>query len=67
MGGGAVFKKSDVLILTAALLSLIVSVGLWFGVFGAADHEAGLFVGLWVPSILSVGVYFALRSGQGAR
>ena len=55
------------LILTAALLSLIVSVGLWFGVFGTPDREAGLFVGLWVPSILSTGLYFALRSGQGGR
>lgn len=60
-------KTSDLLILTAALLSLLMSVGLWFGVFGTPDREAGLFVGLWVPSILATGLYFALRSGQGGR
>lgn len=39
------------LIYLAAFLSFAVSVGLWFN--GA--REEGLFVGLWVPSILALG------------
>lgn len=38
--------------LIAAFLSFIVSVYLWFWV----DRDQGVFVGLWVPSILSLGV-----------
>jgi hypothetical protein len=39
------------LILFAAFLSFVISVVLWFG----GHHEQGIFVGLWVPSILSLG------------
>lgn len=39
-------------IFTAAGLSLLMSVGLYF--FG--DKQAGIYVGIWVPSILSAGV-----------
>lgn len=49
-------NKSDYYILAAALVSLILSVSLWFGV----DQDAGLFVGLWVPSILGFGAYFKI-------
>lgn len=35
----------------AAFLSFVLSVWLWF----SGDRERGLFVGLWVPSILSAG------------
>lgn len=59
------FKKSDILILGAAFLSFIFSVSLWFGVFGAVNKEAALFVGLWVPSILTTGVY--VKASLGAR
>jgi hypothetical protein len=38
-------------ILVAAFISFLLSVYLWFN--GAQDQ--GLFVGLWVPSILSFG------------
>lgn len=62
--GIGVFKLSDYLILGAAFLSLIMSVAIWFGALGPADREAGMFVGLWVPSILATGVYFAVRSGR---
>ena len=55
------FAKSDVLILGAAFISFLFSVSLWFGVFGSVDKEAGLFVGLWVPSILAAGIYFKAR------
>jgi hypothetical protein len=47
--------------LVAAFLSFLVSVYLWFG--GAP--EKGLYVGLWVPSILSLGAL--LNSLQSQR
>ena len=42
---------SIALILVAALISFVFSVALWFFV----DKDAGIFVGIWVPSILSFG------------
>jgi hypothetical protein len=51
---------SKSLFLAAAGLSFLLSVGLWF----TGDRERGLFVGLWVPSILSAG---ALLLGGGPR
>ena len=46
-----IFKMS---ILIAAFLSFALSTGLWFsGVPDAKNY--GLFVGLWVPSFLSLG------------
>ena len=51
------FTKADWLILTAAFLSFLFSVSLWFGIAGTADRMAGIFVGVWVPSILSAGHY----------
>lgn len=52
------FTKADWLILAAAFLSFLFSVSLWFGVGMSASKESGVFVGLWVPSILSAGNYF---------
>ena len=52
------FGKGDVLILLAAFLSLVLSIALWFGFGMPADKNAGIFVGLWVPSIISTGIYF---------
>ncbi len=46
-------KTSDYLLLTASFVSFLLSVSLWFLV----DHDAGVFVGLWVPSILAFGGY----------
>ena len=46
-------KTSDYLLLSAAFVSFLLSVSLWFLV----DHDAGAFVGLWVPSILAFGGY----------
>ena len=37
----------------AAFLSFVLSVSLWFG----GNHDAGVFVGIWVPSILALGIY----------
>ncbi len=39
------------LILFAAAISFALSVTLWF----TGDEQQGIFVGLWVPSILSLG------------
>jgi hypothetical protein len=46
-------KKSDYFILTSVLISFLFSIYLWF----TGYKDAGLFVGIWVPSILSLGVY----------
>ncbi len=59
------FTKADWMILTAAFLSFLFSISLWFGVGVAESKDAGLFVGLWVPSILSAGHYF--RSAARAK
>lgn len=47
-------------ILVAAALSFILSVYLWFN--GSPDQ--GLFVGIWVPSILSFGALIFAGSGN---
>jgi hypothetical protein len=47
------------LILLAAFVSFVLSVVLWFG----GDQQQGIFVGLWVPSILSLGGV-VLRRGE---
>jgi hypothetical protein len=47
------------LILLAAFVSFLLSVVLWFG----GDRQEGIFVGLWVPSILSLGG-IVLRRGE---
>jgi len=48
------------MILIAAGLSFLLSVYLWF----SGDKESGLFVGIWVPSILSFGAL--MHSGRGS-
>ena len=52
--GGAVKKaksQARALILVAAFLSLIASVVLYF----TGSENEGIFIGLWVPSILALG------------
>ena len=51
------------LFLAAAGLSFLGSVYCWFLV----DRSLGLFIGLWVPSILSLGVLLQLHFGAGKR
>jgi len=51
------FGKGDLLIMLAAFLSFLFSVSLWFGIGLVANREAGVFVGIWVPSIISSGIY----------
>ncbi len=58
------FTKADWMILLAAFLSFLFSISLWFGFLGEANKEAGLFVGIWVPSILAAGNY--VRSASKA-
>ena len=53
-------KTAKLLILAAAGLSFLFSVYLWFLV----DKEQGVFVGLWVPSILSFGTLLTNRGGR---
>ena len=50
-------SKADWPILAAASLSFLFSVSLWFGIGMSASKEAGLFVGIWVPYILSAKNY----------
>lgn len=54
-------SKSDVVLLAAVALSFVFSVSLWF----VGLREEGAFVGLWVPSILALGVYFRVRLIEG--
>ncbi len=50
------FTSSDLLFLGAAFASFLFSVFLWF----TSSKEQGIFVGLWVPSIISLGLYFRM-------
>ena len=45
------FHMIKLLFMAAAFVALALSVGLWF----AGNREEGLFVGLWVPAIHSLG------------
>ncbi len=48
------------LFLIAALASFVLSVSLWF-----ADYrQEGVFVGLWVPSILAAGAFWSVSIGR---
>ena len=59
------FDRIDYPFLVAAFASFAVSVALWFLV----DHDYGAYVGIWVPSILTlwVGVRLTLVSRALAR
>jgi len=46
------YQKLDYPFLIGAFISLVASVSLWF----LGNREIGLFVGIWVPSILSLWV-----------
>ncbi len=45
------FHRTKLVFLAAAFASFVLAVTLWFFV----DRELGLFVGLWVPAIHSLG------------
>ena len=44
-------RRAAIIILVSAFASFLLSVTLWF----TGHHEQGIYVGLWVPSILSFG------------
>ena len=46
-------NKGTNLIIVAAGISLVVAVYMWF----MGDKDGGLFVGLWVPSLLALATY----------
>lgn len=48
---------SDKFTLAAAFISFLFSVSLWFGILGEGNRDTAIFVGLWVPSILALGIY----------
>jgi hypothetical protein len=53
--------RSKILVLLAAGLSFLFSVYLWFSGY----KDEGMFVGLWVPTILSLGAFiYAGRSSS---
>jgi hypothetical protein len=54
-------RRAALTVLIAAFVSFLLSVTLWF----TGSREQGLFVGLWVPSILSFGsVALQLENGR---
>lgn len=52
--------RAALAILGAALVSFALSVALWF----TGNREQGVYVGLWVPSILSFGAVALLMIGN---
>ena len=54
------FTLSDILMLISAFLSLIFSEFLWF----KGEKEAGIFIGLWVPSILGFAILIKLINNK---
>ena len=52
------FRLSDIFILLAVGLSFVISAYLWYSGY----HEQGIFTAIWVPAILSFGIYFKLAA-----
>ena len=53
-------RREDIsrgLILLAAFASFVLSVSLWF----SGSEQEGIFVGVWVPSIISLGAFLLPR------
>jgi hypothetical protein len=46
-------RRAAILILLAAFISFVFSITLWF----TDNKDQGVFVGLWVPSILALGAF----------
>lgn len=53
--------KAKILFLVAAGVSFVLSVSLWF----LGNKQQGIFVGLWVPSILALGALMLAGKGRG--
>jgi len=56
------FKKSDVFIIIAVMLSFMISAYLWFI---QKDILQAIFTAIWVPSIFTFGIYFKLCALMG--
>ena len=54
-------KQRNYLVLAAAFISFLLSVSLWF----AGLEREGIFVGIWVPSILAFGVFINTMVEKG--
>jgi hypothetical protein len=52
--------RARALLYLAAFVSFALSVSLWF----SGNEEEGIFVGLWVPSILALGALVAPRAAR---
>lgn len=63
MSAKAPTTTARALILVAALLSFLLSVSLFF----FSDETNGIFVGIWVPSILALGAFIAPRTVEKQR
>ncbi len=53
-------RMGVLLFLIAAGASFLLSIGLWF----AGSRDEGVFVGLWVPSILAAGGFWMAAVGH---
>ncbi len=54
-------RLGTTLFLVAAGASFLLSIVLWF----TDNREEGVFVGLWVPSILAAGAFWMAAVGRG--
>lgn len=54
--GVIMFRLFDIMVLLLTFISFLFSIYLWFN----GNTEEGLYVGLWVSSIIGVGIYFKL-------
>lgn len=53
-------QAARALVLVAAFMSFLFSVALWF----SGNKDEGVFVGIWVPSILSLGAFLIPRAAD---
>jgi hypothetical protein len=57
------FRRSDYLMTISARLAFLLSNYLWF----TGNKEAGLYVGIWVPSLIAAGIYLKLILHRGSK
>ena len=53
-------RLGDYAVMAAAFVAFVTSVYLWF----SGQREEGLFVGIWVPSILAFAGYFRVTTAR---
>jgi hypothetical protein len=53
-------RPGATLFLVAAAASFVLSITLWF----TDNHQEGVFVGLWVPSIFAAGAFWMVAMGR---